>query len=131
MVITSRLNREKNETTFIQPRHELGESPYRFNWQTPILLSPHNQDILYLGSNKLMRSMNQGNEWTAISDDLTNGGKKGNVAYGTLSAISESPFQFGLIYTGSDDGLSTSQKMLAEVGRTFPQTYQKICGSVV
>jgi photosystem II stability/assembly factor-like uncharacterized protein len=100
-----RINRESDEQTYIQPKHELGENPYRFNWQTPILLSPHNQDILYLGGNKLMRSMNQGTDFIAISGDLTNGGKKGNVAYGTLSSISESPFQFGLIYTGSDDGL--------------------------
>ncbi|MBQ0733801.1 VPS10 domain-containing protein [Aquimarina celericrescens] len=100
-----RLNRAEGEQTFIQPKHELGESPYRFNWQTPILLSPHNQDIIYFGGNKLMRSMNQGDDWTPISEDLTNGGKKGNVAYGTLTTISESPFQFGLIYTGSDDGL--------------------------
>ncbi|PKV48655.1 sortilin (neurotensin receptor 3) [Aquimarina sp. MAR_2010_214] len=100
-----RINRVENKQTYIQPKHELGESPYRFNWQTPILLSSHNQDILYLGGNKLMRSMNQGDEWTAISNDLTNGGKKGNVAYGTLTAIAESIFQFGLIYTGSDDGL--------------------------
>ena len=89
----------------IQPKHELGEDPYRFNWQTPILLSPHNQDILYLGSNKLHRSMDQGDAWEIISPDLTQGGKKGNVAYGTLTTISESPFKFGLIYTGSDDGL--------------------------
>ncbi len=100
-----RIDRKKDKNTYIQPKHELGESPYRFNWQTPILLSPHNQDILYLGGNKLHRSMNRGDDWTAISDDLTTGGKKGNVAYGTLTAISESPFQFGLIYTGSDDGL--------------------------
>ncbi len=100
-----RLNRATEEQTYIQPKHELGESPYRFNWQTPILLSDHNQDILYLGGNKLMRSMNQGTDWTPISGDLTNGGKPGNVAYGTLSSISESPFQFGLLYTGSDDGL--------------------------
>lgn len=100
-----RINRETNEQKYIQPKHKLGEKPYRFNWQTPILLSSHNQDILYLGGNKLMRSMNQGDSWTAISNDLTNGGKKGNVAYGTLTSISESPFQFGLIYTGSDDGL--------------------------
>ncbi|WP_353779225.1 glycosyl hydrolase [Winogradskyella sp. 3972H.M.0a.05] len=99
-----RINRETGNRKYIQPKHQLGESPYRFNWQTPILLSPHNQDILYLGGNKLMRSMNQGNDWEAISDDLTTGGKKGNVAYGTLTTISESPFQFGLIYVGSDDG---------------------------
>ncbi|GAB5564859.1 MAG: hypothetical protein Wins2KO_19220 [Winogradskyella sp.] len=100
-----RLNLDTQDQKYIQPKHTLGETPYRFNWQTPILLSSHNQDILYLGGNKLMRSMNQGDDWEAISDDLTNGGKKGNVAYGTLTSISESPFQFGLIYTGSDDGL--------------------------
>lgn len=100
-----RLNRNGSDPVYIQPKHELGDSPYRFNWQTPILLSSHNQDILYLGGNKLMRSMNQGDDWIAISEDLTQGGKPGNVAYGTLSAISESPFQFGLLYTGSDDGL--------------------------
>ncbi|MCK8480307.1 WD40/YVTN/BNR-like repeat-containing protein [Psychroserpens algicola] len=100
-----RINRSTDEFKRFDIKHELGENPYRFNWQTPILLSPHNQDILYLGGNKLMRSMNQGDDWTAISDDLTKGGKKGNVAYGTLTSISESPFQFGLIYAGSDDGL--------------------------
>ena len=100
-----RINRETGEREFIQPKHELGERPYRFNWQTPILLSPHNQDILYMGANKLMRSMDQGKNWTAISGDLTNGGKKGNVPYGTLTGISESPFRFGLIYAGSDDGM--------------------------
>ena len=100
-----RLNRASGEQTYIQPKHELGEKPYRFNWQTPIHLSDHNQDILYLGGNKLMRSLDQGNTWKAISDDLTQGGKSGNVAYGTLTTISESPFEFGLLYVGSDDGL--------------------------
>jgi len=100
-----RINLTTNESTYIQPKHELGEPSYRFNWQTPILLSSHNQDILYLGGNQLMRSMDQGDNWVSISDDLTNGGKKGNVAYGTLTTIAESPKQFGLIYTGSDDGL--------------------------
>ncbi|WP_203295302.1 WD40/YVTN/BNR-like repeat-containing protein [Luteirhabdus pelagi] len=119
-----RINRETEETTYIQPKHELGESPYRFNWQTPILLSPHNQDILYLGGNKLMRSMNQGTDWEAISGDLTQGGKKGNVAYGTLTSISESPFKFGLLYAGSDDGmLHVSQNAggnWVNISKTFP-----------
>lgn len=105
-----RINRETGAQKYIQPKHTLGETPYRFNWQTPILLSSHNQDILYLGGNKLMRSMNKGDDFEAISDDLTNGGKKGNVAYGTLTTISESPFQFGLIYTGSDDGVVSVTK---------------------
>ena len=99
-----RINRETGDNKRFDIKHELGEKPYRFNWQTPILLSSHNQDILYLGGNKLMRSMNQGDDWVAISGDLTNGGKSGNVAYGTIATVSESPFEFGLIYTGSDDG---------------------------
>lgn len=99
-----RINRATGENKRFDIKHQLGEKPYRFNWQTPILLSSHNQDILYLGGNKLMRSMNQGDDWTAISTDLTNGGKDGNVAYGTITTISESPFEFGLMYTGSDDG---------------------------
>jgi len=74
-----RIDRETEEIKRFNIKHELGERPYRFNWQTPILLSPHNQDILYLGGNKLMRSMNQGDDWEAISKDLTTGGKKGNV----------------------------------------------------
>ncbi len=99
-----RINRATGERTYIQPKHSLGEHPYRFNWQTPIHLSKHNQDILYLGGNKLHRSLNQGDTWETISDDLTTGGKKGNVTYGSLTTISESPFQFGLLYVGSDDG---------------------------
>lgn len=99
-----RIDRASGQNTYIQPKHNLGENPYRFNWQTPILLSKHNQDILYLGGNKLHRSLNKGDDWETISDDLTTGGKKGNVAYGTLTSIAESPFQFGLLYVGSDDG---------------------------
>lgn len=120
-----RINRETGDRSNIQPKHQLGESPYRFNWQTPILLSPHNQDILYMGGNKLMRSMNQGNDWEAISPDLTQGGKKGNVAYGTLTSINESPFQFGLIYTGSDDGYVHITKNAGgswdKISNTFPK----------
>ena len=120
-----RINRETGARKYIQPKHTLGENPYRFNWQTPILLSKHNQDILYLGGNKLHRSLNQGDTWETISDDLTTGGKKGNVAYGTLTAISESPFQFGLLYVGSDDGLVHVSKngggSWEEISIGFPQ----------
>lgn len=117
-----RLNLEDGSQKYIQPKHELGESPYRFNWQTPILLSKHNQDILYLGGNKLHRSLNQGDDWEAISDDLTQGGKKGNVAYGTITTISESTFKFGLIYTGSDDGL-------VQVSKNAGGSWEKISDS--
>ena len=100
-----RIEGSSGQRKSITPRHELGERPYRWNWQTPILLSSHNQDILYMGANKLLRSMNKGDDFTVISPDLTTGGKPGDVPYGTLTTIAESPFQFGLLYTGSDDGL--------------------------
>ncbi|WP_026725194.1 VPS10 domain-containing protein [Flavobacterium sasangense] len=99
-----RINQKEGKFDFITPRAPKGEKPYRFNWQTPILLSSHNQDILYMGSEFLHRSMNQGETWERISGDLTNGAKEGNVAFGTISTISESKFQFGLLYAGSDDG---------------------------
>jgi photosystem II stability/assembly factor-like uncharacterized protein len=99
---TNRLTREG--TRSITPTHELGEKPLRFNWQAPILLSPHNNDIVYFGSNKFHRSFNQGDTMIALTGDLTKAGKTGNVPYGTLTTISESPLRFGLIYTGTDDG---------------------------
>jgi len=120
-----RLNLKTNKRASIHPKHKLGETPYRYNWQTPILLSPHNQDILYLGANKLLRSMNQGDTFEVISGDLTKGGKKGNVPFGTLTTISESPLQFGLIYTGSDDGFVHITKdggnTWKNISETFPQ----------
>lgn len=101
-----RIDRENNKTKSITPKlpKDSKEEPYRFNWQTPILLSSHNQDILYLGSNFLHRSMDKGETWEKISLDLTNGKVEGNVAYGTITTISESLLKFGLIYVGTDDG---------------------------
>lgn len=100
-----RVHRGSGKRQYITPKHELGERPLRFNWQTPIHLSRHQQDVLYIGANRLYRSFDKGDHWEAISGDLTNGGKVGNVPFGTLSAIHESPLKFGLLYTGSDDGL--------------------------
>ena len=99
---TNRLTREG--TKRITPRHELGEKGLRFNWQSPILLSPHNADILYFGTHRLYRSFNQGDTMIALSGDLTKGGKDGDVPYGTITTISESPVRFGLLYVGTDDG---------------------------
>ncbi len=99
-----RVDSETGDRTYITPKHKLGDRPYRWNWQSPILLSTHNQDIVYFGANKLMRSMDKGETFVEISDELTHGGKIGDVAFGTLTTISESSFTFGLIYTGSDDG---------------------------
>jgi hypothetical protein len=100
-----RVNKSTGEQTELHPQMELGEKPLRYNWQAPIWLSAHNQDVLYIGANKLFRSLDQGNHFTAISGDLTRGAKTGDVPYGTISSICESPLKFGLLYTGSDDGL--------------------------
>lgn len=100
-----RYNKTTKKRTPIKPKHELGERPLRFNWEAPIWLSIHNQDILYYGSNKFHRSLNKGENLETLSGDLTNGGIKGDVSYGTLTSIHESPLKFGLIYAGSDDGV--------------------------
>lgn len=88
----------------IRPTHELGEKPLRFNWMTPILLSRHHQDVLYYGANRFFRSLNKGEKLEALSHDLTNGFVAGNVPYGTITNIAESPLKFGLLYVGTDDG---------------------------
>ena len=100
-----RIDRAEGARKLIQPHHELGERPLRFNWQTPIHLSVHQPDILYLGSNFVHRSFKQGDNFEKISKDLTKGGRKGDVAYGTITDIHESPLKFGLLYAGTDDGL--------------------------
>jgi len=100
-----RINKKTGDRLFMRPQHELGERPLRFNWQSPIHLSVHNQDIVYFGANKVFRSLNKGTDLAPISGDLTKGGQKGDVPYGTLATIHESSMKFGLLYVGSDDGL--------------------------
>jgi len=106
--IAARLNVKTGERTSIRPRPELSakkkEKPLRYNWITPFLLSPHSREILYYGTNKLYRSFDRGDTWTAISEDLTSNPEQGDVPFGTISTISESPKKFGLIYVGTDDG---------------------------
>ncbi|MBK6267425.1 glycosyl hydrolase [Marivirga sp. S37H4] len=99
-----RLNRADGSRKYITPKHDIGETPLRFNWRTPVVMSSHNADILYLGSHKLHRSLNKGDSWEAISPDLTNGIKEGNVPFGTITEITESPLKFGMVYVGTDDG---------------------------
>ncbi len=88
----------------IHPVNDLGEPKLRYNWQTPIWLSKHSQDIFYYGTNKFHRSLNKGEKLEALSGDLTNGKHEGKVPFGTLTTIMESPLKFGLIYVGTDDG---------------------------
>jgi photosystem II stability/assembly factor-like uncharacterized protein len=102
----------------IRPRPAPGER-LRYNWSTPFILSPHNPKTLYIGANRLFKSVNQGDDWQAISPDLTtNDPLKQNVGalsvtpedtgaerHCTIITISESPRKQGLLYVGTDDGL--------------------------
>lgn len=88
----------------ITPRNDIGEPAYRWNWCTPLQLSKHNPDIVYMAAQKVFRSLNRGESWETISDDLTKNKKQGDVPFSTVSALEESPIKFGLLYAGTDDG---------------------------
>lgn len=99
-----RIESDKGKTTKITPQHDIGEKPLRWNWRTPLILSKHNPDIVYMASNRVHRSMNRGESFEAISDDLTKNKPYGNVPISTITSLAESPKKFGLLYVGTDDG---------------------------
>jgi photosystem II stability/assembly factor-like uncharacterized protein len=88
----------------VRPRNRLDEPALRYNWMTPVQLSAHNQDIVYFGSNMLWRSMDRGETWVAISDDLTRTDESGDVPFGTITSFDESALVFGQIVVATDDG---------------------------
>ncbi len=103
----SRQNRRTGETQRIKPTARKGEQPLRFNWNTPIALSPQAPHTVYTGSQYLHRSRNRGDAWQTISPDLTSNNadkKQGNVPHCTISTISPSPMKEGLLWVGTDDG---------------------------
>ena len=119
-----RLDRRTEEVVYIKPMPASDDPPERFNWDSPVLISPHDNKTLYFGSQRVWKSEDRGNSWTVISGDLTTNRNRyelkmlDNVPsiddlydngamslYATLTSISESPLTKGLIYTGSDDGL--------------------------
>jgi len=99
-----RLDTDKDTRNFIAPKHDIGEAPLRYNWRTPLIMSDHNPDILYIGAQKVFRTLDQGEKWETISPDLTRNLKNGNVPYSTIACLEESPLRFGLLYAGTDDG---------------------------
>ena len=101
----ARIDKSTGAAKSIHPKNDLGEPNFRFKWQTPIWLSRHNQDIIYMGTNRFVRSLNKGDDMRAISTDLTRHDRTGDVPFNTIVAICESPLRFGLIYCGTDDGL--------------------------
>ncbi len=119
-----RIDQITNEATLIQPQAKEGEAYERFNWDTPILVSPHNPARLYVASQRIWRSDSRGNQWIAISEDLTRNQERfslpimGNKQswdnawdvdamsnYNTITSLSESPKKEGLLYAGTDDGI--------------------------
>lgn len=76
----------------------------RYNWIAPIIVSPHHPDIVYVGSQRLHRSLDRGRTWEDLSGDLTKNLPNGNVPFSTIKDVSESPFKFGTIIVGCDDG---------------------------
>lgn len=100
-----RIERSRDQTTPIQPKPDIGQPRYRFNWNTPVNMSHHNPDILYMGSQKIHRTMDRGDNWEELSDDLTEDlHGDGNVPYSTITTIAESPLEFNVIWAGTDDG---------------------------
>ncbi len=106
----------------LKPEPEDFEERYRFNWNSPFLISPHDSNVIYLGGNKLFISRNRGETWEStkdlttqqdkeklpimgiLSDDTTLSRDDGIPFYGTITTISESPIREGLLYVGTDDG---------------------------
>ncbi|MCL6265948.1 WD40/YVTN/BNR-like repeat-containing protein [Flagellimonas myxillae] len=119
-----RIDQTTGETVFVQPQPAAGEPHERFNWDAPILVSPHNPTRLYFASYRVWKSENRGDDWTAISGDLTRNEDRLTLPimgrqqswdnawdvlamsnYNTITSLAESPIQEGLIYAGTDDGI--------------------------
>lgn len=119
-----RYDRRTGESVDIRPQPGAGEEGFRFNWDSPILISPHDPKRIYFGSKFLHRSDDRGDSWTKVSPDLSRNQNRfalpmmGRVwsidagydlmamsRYGNITSISESPLVEGLLYVGTDDGL--------------------------
>ena len=117
---------------------------YRFNWNTPVIMSPHNPKIVYLGGNRLFKSYNQGDTWVASAEDLTKkvdrntvalmgapgtvtqlSKNDGVVSYSTITTISESPVMPGIVWAGTDDG---NVQVSRDGGMTFTEVSRNLPG---
>ncbi|HTW57475.1 MAG TPA: hypothetical protein VMD99_05070 [Terriglobales bacterium] len=119
-----RFDKPTGQELTLQPLEGKGESPLRWNWDSPIIISPHSHTRLYFAANKLFRSDDRGDTWKEISGDLTRQIDRNKLPvmgkvwgpdavakdtstsfYGNIVALAESPKKEGLIYVGTDDGL--------------------------
>jgi len=140
----TRVDRITGETMGIRPQPEPGEAPYRWHWDTPMLLSPHNPAVLYSAANKVFRSPDRGLSWTVISPDLTESPSRDDIeimgvkntevrfsrndgisAWPTIVSLAESPKRAGLIYAGTDDG---NVSVTRDGGKKWDNVTSKIPG---
>ena len=122
--VLTRYDRRTGQSVGIQPQPGKGEPPLRWNWDSPLIISPHSSTRIYFAANKLFRSDDRGNSWKAISPDLTRQLDRDKLPvfeklwgpdavarhastsfYGNALTLTESPKKEGLIYLGTDDGL--------------------------
>lgn len=120
----TRYDKRTGQRTGIKPVEGKGEEAYRWNWDSPLIISPHLNTRLYFAANKLFRSDDRGNTWKAVSGDLTRRIDRNSLPvmgrvweadavaknvstslYGNITALAESPKKEGLLFVGTDDGL--------------------------
>lgn len=125
-----RMDQKTGQSRSIRYSRPQGQDPLRWNWMSPIMLSPHTPEVLYHAANVLLRSTNRGDSWTEISPDLTknlperrNG--SGNIQYATITTIDESPVVSGVIWAGTDDG---NVQLTRDGGKTWTNVTDKIGG---
>ncbi|MBL4659822.1 MAG: hypothetical protein JKY19_05670 [Alcanivoracaceae bacterium] len=118
-----RVDKTTGEIVYIQPQPKADENKERFNWDAPILVSPHKPSRLYFASHRVWKSEDRGDSWIAISGDLTKNQERITLPimgktqswdspwdvlamsnYNTITSLAESPLKEGLIYAGTDDG---------------------------
>ncbi len=120
----SRYDRASGEAVDIQPQEEPGEPAHRWNWDSPLIISPHSPTRLYYACQRVFRSDDRGDTWSTISGDLSRqlnrdelpvmgqiwgmdavSKNRSTSDYGNVVSLSESPLVEGLLYAGTDDGL--------------------------
>ncbi len=138
-----RYDKPTGQELLLQPREGKGEPPLRWNWDSPVVISPHSHTRLYFAANRLFRSDDRGDIWKAISGDLSRQIDRNKLPvmgkvwgpdavaksastsfYGNIVALSESPRKEGLIYVGTDDGLI---QMTSDGGGSWTK-YEKFAG---